>query len=54
MRSVTFSDGKEARIGVLCEGGNAILDLTVASPQLPKDMVAEARGRPARANTFGS
>ena len=38
MRLVTFSDGDENRIGVLCDG-DKVLDLAAACPDLPPDML---------------
>ncbi|MEE8549156.1 MAG: 5-oxopent-3-ene-1,2,5-tricarboxylate decarboxylase, partial [Alphaproteobacteria bacterium] len=38
MRLVTYSDGDGSRIGVLC-GGDKVLDLAVACPDLPADML---------------
>jgi 2-keto-4-pentenoate hydratase/2-oxohepta-3-ene-1,7-dioic acid hydratase in catechol pathway len=38
MRLVTFSDGGDSRIGVLCDG-DKVLDLSAAAPDLPPDML---------------
>jgi 2-keto-4-pentenoate hydratase/2-oxohepta-3-ene-1,7-dioic acid hydratase in catechol pathway len=46
MRLVTFSDGAGARAGVLIDGGERIVDLHAADPDLPSSVIEVLRGGP--------